>query len=207
MVILNGLSHKIITTKSETLGKWYMVTLKGKKGKALTIFNVYKTVDMKITTAGLATIFMQQWKLLRLSDILQSNPQKQFIAYLTEDVAEACNNGSELCILGNFNEVLGKEQGLIISLCISFDLCNTFSKKYPQKSNMSIYSRGTNRLNYVLMSTSMGTPTKISYNPIFHIYNSDHRVMFIDLPIKTRFKQKNSIVLANMREIGSKSKT
>ena len=52
----------------------------------------------------------------------------------------------------------------------------------------------------------MGKPTKIGYNPFYHIYNSDHRAMFIDLPIKNDFKQKNPIVPADMREIGSKAK-
>ena len=57
-----------------------------------------------------------------------------------------------------------------------------------------------------MTSTFLRNPTRIGYNPFYHIYNSDHRAMFIDLPVKKHFKQTNPIVLANMREIGSKAK-
>ena len=55
------------------------------------------------------------------------------------------------------------------------------------------------------MFTKTKRPTRIGYNPFYFLYNSDHRAMFIDIPIKHHF-QLQPMVSSTAREIGSKSK-
>ena len=88
------------------------------------------------------------------------------------------------------------------SLCVKFKLYDPFYERYPAQAAMPTYNRGQTCLDYILLSTSLGKPTNIEYNPFYFIYDSDHRAMFIDIPIKQHFQLQNPMVNDSMREIG-----
>ena len=184
MVIIGDISHSITHTQNDQLGRWCQITIEGANQQSLTIFNVYNTINTSISQAGPSTIYSQQWNLLRLAGTLKPEPRKQFIKDLTYQVGIAYQNKSKICILGDFNEILGKDPSLISSLCIKFKLYDPFNDLYPEQSTLPTYVRGQTHLDYIMISTSLGKPTKIGYNPFYFIYNSDHRAMFIDKPPK-----------------------
>ena len=129
MIIIGELSHSIIQTKNDQLGRWCQITIKGANEQSLTIFNVYNTVNTSIAQAGPATIFLQQWNLLRLAGKLKPDPRRQFIQDLTQQVDLTHQNKSKICILGDFNETLGTDPTMMSSICVKFGLYDPFAAR------------------------------------------------------------------------------
>ena len=204
-VTVNEISHSVSSYETDDLGRWCKITLSNNKGSSLTVYNVYNTINNNISTAGPSTIWMQQWKLLRLSGKLQPNPRKQFITDLSSTLEKDYQNKNQICILGDLNEVLGEDPNLMSSICVKYKLHDAFNKIHPNIPAFTTYIRGTKRLDYMLISNSL-QPTEVGYNQFYEIYNSDHRAMYIDLPKIQDFTMNQTMVKGTLREIGSKSK-
>ena len=174
MVTIGEIAHSIQRTHTNNLGRWCMTRIEQANQQFLTIFNVYNTVDTNIKTAGPSTIYMQQWKLLRLAGIIKPNPRNQFIQDLSAQVGAAIKNKSNICIIRYFNEILRKDPTLMSSLCVQHQLYDPFGEMFPEDSDISTYNQGPNRIDYTLISKSLKHPTNIGYNPYSLIYSSDH---------------------------------
>ena len=59
-VTVNEVSHSVSSCKTDELGRWCQITLTNTKGKPLTIYNVYNTINNTLAKAGPSTIWMQQ---------------------------------------------------------------------------------------------------------------------------------------------------
>ena len=70
---------------------------------------------------------------------------------------------------------------------------------------MPTCDRESTRLDYILVSSSLGTPNNIGYNPFYFIYNSDHQAIFINIPIKKYLQLQQPMVNNSLQEIGSTS--
>ena len=165
------------------------------------MYNVNKT---SIRNAGTYTIYAQQWHLLRLGGNCDPDPRKQTVIDINKDISNYKEIGDYVCIMGNFNEVLGKNPSLMSNICLEHSMYDVLNKLHPHEINKATYIRGKKRLDYFLLSNNFPQPSAMGHCPYYYLYNSDHRPMFLDLPIDKKFRIKNKIISNDIREISSK---
>ena len=107
-----------------------------------------------------------------------------------------------LCVLGDLNETIRMDPDLMANICVENDLYDVLPSRYPHQHNTPTYHRGSSRLDYILLSNNTPTPLAMGHNPYNLIYTSDHRAMFIDLPIDITI---SNLTPSELREIHSDS--
>jgi hypothetical protein len=174
--------HTMTTVSPHSLGRWCKATLLGHDESLLSVFSLYNVVKTDISKVGPATIFAQQWQLLRLSGQDQPDPGQQYIDNFKIAVQHEQNIGSDIVVLGNFNEVVREDSALMALLCASCNLYDPFSNLYPNQVDAPTYVCGCKRLDWVFVSRSLYTPIDaVAYNRYNLLYHSDNHAIFLDL--------------------------
>jgi hypothetical protein len=86
LAILGPWSQFVTKVSTDDLGRWASATLTGSDGDSFTLFSVYNVVDVALSAAGPATVFSQQYRLLRLAGVTYPNPRLQCIQDLNREV-------------------------------------------------------------------------------------------------------------------------
>jgi hypothetical protein len=134
-------------------------SLSGRDGSLVTIYSFYKVVNTNIDQAGPSTVFAQQWQVLRTTEITSPNPRKQCITDLRTELESTRPNGSDIIIVGDFNEEIGREPGLMASVCASSNLYDVLGDLYPDQTSTPMYIHGRNHLDYALVSHTLRDQT------------------------------------------------
>jgi hypothetical protein len=139
-------------------------------------------VNTDISKVGPATIFAQQWQLLRLSGHTKPDPRQQCVDDFKKAVLQEQAIGSDIVVMGDLNEVVGLDPTLMASVCAACHLYDPFSDLFPDQADTPTYARGSKRLDWVLVSRSLLPVIEgVGYNRFNLLYHSDHRAIFIDL--------------------------
>jgi hypothetical protein len=206
LAVLGTWSHTVTATSSDSLGRWCKATLSGRDGSLLSVYSLYNVVKTDISKVGPATIFAQQWQLLRLSGHEKPDPRQQCIDDLKIEVQKEQNIGSEIVIMGDLNEVVGDDPALMASVCATCHLYDPFSDLYPDQADTPTYARGRKRLDWVFVSRSLSpTIDAVGYNRYNLLYHSDHRAIFLDLAKRDSLGLSSPLVPHSRRPIHSNS--
>jgi hypothetical protein len=89
-----------------------------------------------------------------------------------------------MCIVGDFNEVLGNDPALMAHVCSKFDLIDVMGSLHPkQQESMTLpYARTKHRLDYPLVSHEL--LPDVTHSGLYHyhkFYPSDHGPIFLGL--------------------------
>jgi hypothetical protein len=155
LAILGTWTHHVTTTSRDDLGRWVSATLSGTDGSQATILSCYNVVKTSIANTGPATIFAQQYQLLRLAGNAQPNPRQQFAVDLKKEVANRRRNHEELIVCGDFNEQLGDDPNLMASVCAQHDLFDVHDRHLGDQAQVPTYIRGSKKLDYVFASLGL----------------------------------------------------
>jgi hypothetical protein len=206
LAVLGTWSHTVTTVSSDSLGRWCKATLSGRDGSLLSVYSLYNVVKTDISKAGPATIYAQQWQLLRLSGHDNPDPRQQCIDDFKVAVLQEQSIGSEIVILGDQNEVVGDDPELMASVCAACNLYDPFSDLYPDQADTPTYVRGRKRLDWVFVSRSLSPSIDaVGYNRYNLLYHSDHRAIFLDLAKRESLGLSSPIVPHSRRPIHSNS--
>jgi hypothetical protein len=91
-----------------SLGRWSYVTITGKNGCKILIMTIYPTCTPCIAAVGAKTAYTQQWHLLCQKGDLHPDPCKRFHHNLDKFLEPHMAAGTEILLLGDFNETLGE---------------------------------------------------------------------------------------------------
>jgi hypothetical protein len=98
---------------SHGLGCGSYVKISGKNGREVLITTVYQACKASISTIGSKTAYAQQWHLLRQAGNPKPDRRKSFIIDLDNFLSTHHAAGTEILLMGDFNETLGDSiQGL-----------------------------------------------------------------------------------------------
>ena len=125
LAVLGTWSHAVTQTGQDALGRWCSATLAGSDGTLTTVYSFYNVVKTTIDQAGPSTVFAQQWQVLRTTGITAPNPRKQCITDLRTELKELQKTGSDIIIIGDFNEEVGRDPDLMASVCADAALYGT----------------------------------------------------------------------------------
>jgi hypothetical protein len=154
-------------------------------------------VDVKLQDAGPATVYSQQYRLLRLAGVTFPSPRQQCVIDLQSAVAKSVANQEAIIIVGDFNEQLGRLPNLMASVFAKNDLFDVHARFHGIAADIPTYARGTTRLDYCGASVRL---TDFIHSSGFSLFNehfhSDHRASFVDIRLKSFFGHDTPTALA-----------
>jgi hypothetical protein len=155
LAIVGKWTQYVTTTSRDDLGRWVSATFSGSDGTQATVYSCYTVIKTSIANAGPATVFAQQYQLLRLAGTVQPNPRRQFAHDLKAELAVCRRNHEEMILCGDFNEQLGDDPNLMNMVCASSDLYDILDNRLGAAADVPTYIRGSTRLDYIFATTAL----------------------------------------------------
>jgi hypothetical protein len=187
LVILDSWAQQSSKVSCYDLGRWVSATLTGSDGD-VTIYSFYNVVDVKLQNTGPSTVFSQQYRLLRLAAVMLPNPRQQCVEDLQRAGTKSVANKEAIVIIGDYNKVLGKNAGLMASVCSANELFDVHALFHGENNNIPTYTRGTKRLYYCVASTILEDfVASCGYNLFNENIHSDYQAQFVDFKLKSFF--------------------
>jgi hypothetical protein len=164
------------------LGRWSFVTVTGKNDRNILVTTEYQACKARIAVVGAKTACAQQCHLLRQKGEINPDPRKSFKTDLDSFLAPHHAAGSEILLLGNFNETLGASTNGLDAIINKYDLIDLMPYHHSIEGEIETYSRGNKCLDYAFGTHLLNEPiVRIGYTPYNFVITSDHRGLFIDL--------------------------
>jgi endonuclease/exonuclease/phosphatase family metal-dependent hydrolase len=175
LAILGPWAQHVSKVSCDDLGRWVSATLTGTDGDSFTLFSLYNVVDTTLQEAGPSTVFAQLYRLLRLVGVTHPNPRKQCVGGLQRVIAQLVHNDEKVVVVGDFNELLGHDPGLMASVCAANHLFDVHPKFHGEVANIPTYTRSSKRLDYCAASASLEPYVAASgFNLFNECIHSDH---------------------------------
>ena len=187
MIALNPISSAI-TSKGQDpwgMGRWTNLTILGKDLQQTSIFNVYRACNTPIESAGSTTIVKQQWLLMQKTN-RQQHPHKATIDDLIIEIKKKQKSKHEIIITMDGNEEFTSSKGGIAKLCRECKIYDVFSQRFKNNKLPNTHIKGLKRIDYILCSFNISKSINSSGMTAFgELVTSDHRGLYIDLPIES----------------------
>ncbi len=196
------------------LGRWSHITLRGAAKRKVLVVTAYRVSQKSVKSVGPATSAAQQFRKLlqqfRNSGI-QEEPcsRHQFILDLQAWLEHKIQDQYDIILSLDANESITQETGSIspltynpeqptagnghdgslMTLIRTCGLRDPLTVQHPDRPPPTTYSRGPNRIDYILVSSNI-LPTVIRSGmlPFDSVFISDHRPCFVDFKASTLFK-------------------
>jgi hypothetical protein len=151
----------------------------------LIIITACRMCEGNVSTSGASAAFHQQWNILRRTGHPAPNPRKQFVTDLITQIEKWQRAGADVVLGGDFNERLGDTQKGIANLVTKCGLVDPHASAHGIAGEPSTCSRGSKRLDYVLVSSAvLPFIRKCGTDPFHQIPFTDHRGLFLDIDLK-----------------------
>jgi len=196
------------------LGRWSYITLRGAAKKKVIVVTAYRVSQKSVKSVGPTTSAAQQFRKLsqqfRDSGIQKEPcPRNQFILDLQAWLEHKLQEQYDIILSLDANESITQETGTIspltynpeqptagyghdgslMTLIRTCGLCDPLTIQHPDRTPPTTYSRGPNRIDYILVSSNILPAVKRSgMLPFDSIFISDHRPCFVDFAASTLFK-------------------
>lgn len=190
------------------LGRWSYIILGGKGTKRIVSVQWYRVCKSSETNAGETTAWKQQFNILRKCMEGQVDPRRQatldmqvWIMYLlglgyevilyldgNEDITEKIGKWIELPQYEKGKHAVNKDHdGSIATLMATCGLVDIFAAQHSGKLP-NTYTRGTKRLDYVLVTPRLvDSVERTSMLPFHTIFDGDHRPLLVDFNARKLF--------------------
>jgi hypothetical protein len=164
------------------LGRWSFTTITGKNNRKILVITIYQVCQTRIATAGSNTAYAQQWHILRQKGETTPDPRKSFKKDLDQFLAPHHEEGSEILLLGDFNETIGESIHGIDAIIHKYELIDLMAYHHGIEDKIETYARGNKRIDYAFGTNLLNeSVVRIGYTPYNYVITSDHRGLFIDL--------------------------
>ena len=168
-------------------GRWSGLKLRAPR--PIAIITAYRVTQNSIDQAGHKTAYAQQWAVARIQGEEQPEPRKQFITDLQREIKKLQTDHDIILMLDANEQIIeGKNHG-ISHLAASCNLCDIIATKHPETKTTATYARGTKRIDFILISTTL--VSKVKESGLLAFYDgieSDHRGMYVDFDTTLLFQ-------------------
>jgi hypothetical protein len=200
------------------LGCWSYIVLRGAANKRIMIITAYRVCQQSVKAIGTTTAAAQQYrklsKLHRESRITDDPiPRKQFIMDLQSWIEYKQQENYEFILSLDANESISLQQGQycpldyaerkptrgsghdgsFATLMRTCGLRDPLTLQHPDQPPPSTYSRGTQRIDFILVSSNiLSSVLRSGLPPFDSIFFSDDRPSFVDFDATLLFKDSTS---------------
>jgi exonuclease III len=184
LLTVDNTNARIRTSGRDKLGRWAFSTYATKNNGRLLIVSAYQVCED--SSQGTFTAASQQRSLLHMTSIANGSQERQcprtaFRQDLQHFIQEHQKVGSDILLIGDFNEELGDPSSGMSHLTNECDLRDVFASRHSTSQSPSTYIRGQRRLDYALASPRvLESIQSCGYDPFNYRIQSDHRGFFID---------------------------
>jgi exonuclease III len=162
----------------DPLGRWSTLSFNAKKGMVVHFITVYQ--DVHKPTGGPYTAYQQQRASLLLDD-RDLLPRQAFLMDFDKYLHSLDKTESQFVVMGDFNEVVGRNASGFAKITTSFQLVDVLSHFHSVQTEVPTYARGSERLDYVFCSVELlPAVAHCGAEPFNQHIFSDHRALFID---------------------------
>ena len=179
MMTMGHATGRVKSTYQDKWGRWVSQIFQGRAGQVITIISAYQVVT-DTPGKGLTTAASQQQSFLIQAQDPVIAPRIAFRRDLGQYLQQRKNEGSEILLMGDFNEQIGLEPASMQQLIDDIGLIDIMKAQHTQPLPVT-YARGQKCLDYAL-----GTPhvvnsvIKAGYEAFNARYHTDHRSYYID---------------------------
>ena len=148
----------------------------------------------------------QQRSLLIQAQDETDNPRSAFRRDLRLFLAQQVQAGSDLLLMGDFNERMGDDPNGMSRINAEFHLVDILANRHPTLTEPATYARGRKRLDYALGTHRVASSLKAGgYEQFFFRFHTDHRAFYMDFSTEGLFGSPTQ-QLAKMVERGLHSR-
>jgi len=117
MSLFSGmLTPRIQSSEGDKYGRWTKTSIHMRHNKKLIVYNVYRTHAKALSTAGVASPWMQQWTAIRKHTGEDTDPRQLHMQNLVASVKKETLSDNEILIFGDFNEDIEDKESEGLSL-------------------------------------------------------------------------------------------
>ena len=186
----------------DTFGRWIWQEF-GHCTMVTRVYTLYRVNDGSEHASGTSTAWYQQ-RCLYEEEGKNVNPRKQVIDDLCEELRPWIEKGNNVILGGDFNEHINSKESLSDKM-ENLGLFNVFEHRLQTKTLPRTHTRGSGAIDHIW--TTKHILDNISYSgyaPFGHIWDSDHRGMFIDIKAEILFPTNDiSVVYSDFRRLKS----
>jgi hypothetical protein len=199
--------------------------LRGANNKRIALITAYRVCVQSVSSAGVSTASAQQFRKLskhmREQKMMEDpKPRRQFIMDLQAWIEHLVSVKHEIILCLDANEAIyglpgkfspldyipGKvtvgsgHDGSLATLIRTCGLVDPLLIQHPDSPPPSTYSRGENRIDYVLVSSCLQQAVlRTSIMPFDSVFISDHRPTYVDLDASIMFCEQTDTISASTR--------
>ena len=186
----------------DKFGRWTWHEF-GKNKIVTRIYTIYRVNDGSEHASGTSTAWYQQKCLLEESNI-KTNPRKQVLDDLCNEIRPIIEKGHNIILGGDFNKHLHSPEAMSDKL-ENIGLLNVFETRLQNKNLPRTHARGSRAIDHIWATGHIiDNISYAGYAPFGHVWDSDHRGMFIDVKATILFPNDDiSIVYNDFRRLKS----
>ena len=206
MITTGALTSRVKKQVRDKWGRWVCQEFKGKNDKQIAVMSAYQPIDKGAQT-GRITVAAQHISLLIQTQDSCTKPREAFRRDLMECIKNYQNNGFEILLTGDFNEVLGSELEGMSKIANATGLLDLMAK-HNASTPPATYARGAKRLDYALASPAISAAlVAAGYEAFDSRIPSDHRGYFFDFDTAKLFGSETQELETRPRRILQTSNT
>jgi hypothetical protein len=180
ILTIGHLSGRIVNQTQDRWGRWVIQEFSGRSGtKVVLVWSAYQPVE-KRGHEGNLTVAGQHRSLLLQSQDTVTNPRSAFRRDLLVILRTYQRAGSDLLLVGDFNESFGSDPDALSFIAGELLLVNLGPSRHSSQVPAT-YARGSKCLDYALGSSRIrDAMLAMGYEPFNARLSSDHRGLFLD---------------------------
>ncbi|KAI2506424.1 hypothetical protein MHU86_8050 [Fragilaria crotonensis] len=186
LLTIGNVSGRIVNQVQDRWGRWVIQEFSGRAGIKLIIVSAYQPVDRRGHEGNLTVASQHRSLLLQTQDAL-NNPRSAFRRDLLETLRTYKKAGSDILLVGDFNEPFGSDHDGLSFIAAELQLVNLGNYRHSSKVPAT-YARGSRCLDYALGSARVRDALiSMGYESFNARLSSDHRGYFLDFDTQKLF--------------------
>ena len=179
---IGGMTRRFIERGWDNMdmGRWVWCRYRGKKNQCVRIITVYAPTRKE---GRGCSVYSQQRRIMLENDD-ERCPIKAFWEDLWKNLEEWTQQGDHIILGGDFNENVMKDT--LVQKFRDLGLSNVLYRMHPSKILPNTHREGTRPIDGIFMSEDISA-RKSGYLNFDEGISSDHRAVWIDIPIKELF--------------------
>ena len=188
-IALNKWSGRVNEQIHDKTGQGRWSGFKLRAHRPIIVVTAYRVPQTSIDQVGHKTAYAQQWAVARMAGEPTPEPREQTITDLTKEI-HTWQQTSDVIIMIDANEQMTHDKSGISQLAQTCNLIDIIATTHPQANRTATYSRGTKRIDFILISHTLTQHvTGCGLLAFFDGIHSDHRGSFVDFTAKGVFQE------------------
>ena len=179
MITAGDLTCRVIQQSKDKWGRWVTHTYKGRGALSIAVISAYQVVQKPTMPGSITAASQQQSLLIQAQDVI-TDPRRAFCRNLQTHIQTCRAEGSEILLVGDFNEVFGMDLEGMVNVALQCNLIDVMRSRHSS-ADPATYARGRTRLDYSLATGHVVRSLKrAGYEQFNARFHTDHRASFLD---------------------------